>query len=357
MFVPILPIKCLMFSDAKHLIAFIEHDKYDAVEVLNYKESTLGKGIEVILTKKDGSQIILVNVNEIYENKQRVKKEAYLGKINMEVKESNQTIMVHLSCKADFIHLEINFESLFPLSDIRRGKVDPKRHSKESMPFMYSAMNTVGKKCEVLIDNKRVKVKMSEDDILKKFNGLQAYYAGEFYLGILVPQMEELNLVEIREKEYIYSVSDGWISYQLGENKCKVKYSAYDERYHFEITNFTGEEGISSYKLYCSDRIIMQIFFEPQLCSMIEEGNSQMRMEVEIPKPKVTYHCHFLVNTKKVFEDSTYVLYRSDCRIVYEDKNWEEGRRELAVEVEYKAAVKENTILNYKLCKFYLKCT
>ncbi|MDS0527089.1 hypothetical protein NNC19_15460 [Clostridium sp. SHJSY1] len=357
MFVPILPIKCLMFSDASHLIAFIEHDIYDAVEVLNYKKSTLGKGIEVILTRKDGTQIILANTNEIYENKRKAKREAYLAEIDMETKESNHIILVHLTCRTDFVHVEMDFESLFPLSNIRQGKIDPKRHSKESMPFMYSTMNTVGKKCEVMIDDNKVNVKMSEDDILKQFKGLQAYYAGEFYLGILVPQIDELNLVQIREKEFIYSIGDDLISYQVNENKCTMKYSSYDKECHFEISNFTGEQTISSYKMYCRDRIIIQIFFEPQLYSMIDEFNKQMIMRVEIPEPKVTYNCRFLVNTKKIFEDNENIFIQSECSIVYEDETWEESRRELVVESEYKVAKKDNIIENYKLCKFYLKTT
>jgi hypothetical protein len=78
---------------------------------------------------------------------------------------------------------------------------------------------------------------------------------------------------------------------------------------------------------------------------------------VKRSKPEVTYDCRFHVNTKKISEDNTYTLFQSDCSIVYEDETWEESRRELAMEAEYKVAKKDNTIVNNKLCKFRLKST
>lgn len=357
MIVPILPVKCLAFSDARHLIAFIEDEIYDAVEVLDYKESTLGKGIEVILTKKDGAQIILANTDRIYENKKKAKKEAYLAETELEISESNRIIVVRLNCKSDFTDVEMEFESLFPLSDIRKGKVDPRRHSKASMPFMYSASNTVGKNCRVVIGQRAAAVRRSKDDILKQFNGLQAYYADDFYLGILVPQNDELKLVRAVENKYIYSAGDDEITYEADDHRCSVCYSCYDGDCHFELLNDMDGQTGSSYKMYCKNRSILQIFFEPQLYSMTKEGDVQIAMRIEIPKQRAVYDCRLFAKTKKLSEDESYSYFHAAYSISYEEAEWEESRREYQLEAEYKVQKQDNTIVNYKICKIQLKST
>lgn len=350
--IPLLPFKIIGFSECKHLIIFLEDDEFDAVEIMQYGSGVSGRGEEIILTKKDNSQEIFTSSKITYENLMKSGRIAELADIEYKMREGISCIYVDVICCNENHTVELSFESLFPVSKLKEGIVDPRRHSSEVLPFMFSSDNTVGKKCIVVIDNKKVNVRKAEDSVLKQFDGIDAYFSNAFYMGVVSPQKNKFTFVKAKNNIQIFEDSNGDI---LKATPCSdgfnLQYSNYDKNiiYHITCSGVVMKE----VRLFDNEKDKFLFTFCNPL-SFLEE-QQEGKCIFEICKSAEKFDCQYKSNTKMLKKYENYCVFKNDFSITYSNKEWEEKERQLNIISEFYMKPNMMDCIGYELYSFGLE--
>lgn len=306
--IPVLPFKIIGFSECKHLIIFLEDDEFDAVEIMQYGSGVSGKGEEIIFTKKDNSQEIFTNSKITHENLIKSGRIAELANIEYKMKEGINGLYIDVICSNENHTAKLNFESLFPVSKVREGIVDPRRHSSEVLPFMFSSNNTVGKKCKVVIDDKSLNIRKAEDPILKQFGGIDAYFSGAFYMGVLSPQKNKIKFVKTKNNVQIFEDSNGDVFKAIPCSEgFNLQYNNYNENINYHIT--TLETGMKNIQLFDNDKEQFSFNFREPLNFLEEKQKGECTFE--ICNLGVKFDCQYKSETKKIKECENHYIFKN----------------------------------------------
>ena len=350
--IPVLPFKIIGFSECKHLIIFLEDDEFDAVEIMQYGSGVSGKGEEIIFTKKDNSQEIFTNSKITHENLIKSGRIAELANIEYKMKEGINGLYIDVICSNENHTAKLNFESLFPVSKVREGIVDPRRHSSEVLPFMFSSNNTVGKKCKVVIDDKSLNIRKAEDPILKQFGGIDAYFSGAFYMGVLSPQKNKIKFVKTKNNVQIFEDSNGDVFKAIPCSEgFNLQYNNYNENINYHIT--TLETGMKNIQLFDNDKEQFSFNFREPLNFLEEKQKGECTFE--ICNLGVKFDCQYKSETKKIKECENHYIFKNNFSITYINEEWEEKKRRLSIISQFYMNSNMRGCIGYDLCSFALE--
>lgn len=325
---PILPIKLIGFTECIHMIAFLDSDEYDSIEFMKYKNSVSGEGIELILTDKTNKQVIFANNPLSVMNIRNSGREVYEANIKIESIDNSSLVKFDLLSESKIHTIHISFESLFPISDIRSGKIDPKRHNTNGMPFMYSSRNTVGKKATVCIDGVKSIVKLSCDPMLKEFGGLQVYYSKNFNLAVISAHDDTIQCKENNENEMYYITKNNEIKVVFKDaNTGLMSCSNYVDEFHYEFK--MCEKGLlKELKLFYNDENTITLTFEN---IDISEHEVSGIMKIEFVKDAIDFVSEVTIREKNTNKNQLEQI----MTIKHNNDDWEEQNRTLEIHTLY----------------------
>jgi hypothetical protein len=357
--IPILPFKLIGFTNCLHVISFLQDEEYSAIEFMKYTNSVSGEGIELILTDNNNNQIIFANSPCNYLNIIKSGRNAYRSEIELEVIEK-MLVNIKLSCKSELYHIQISFESLFPNSDIRAGKVDPRNHNGMSMPFMYSSQGSVGKKADIYVNGRKIEVLKAEDPFLSSVNGLQSYISKNFALAVFSEQDKSIQLTKKMDNEILYQTSHSdIISIKEIGNIVELKYSNYIDKccYHFIYSD-------------CEHDILQQIVFVydtlPKITvKFVNETNSEETgntnygktivgiayLEFDGCKESFTCNYHYKIEKRKLNNKEERLV---SLILEHTNEDWIEKKRVMEIETLYIVDSESKLVNEVKNLKFLI---
>lgn len=335
--IPILPFKFVGFTQCTHVITFLDDNEYNSIEFMSYDNSVSGEGIELIITDKSNNQTIFANNVCSFLNIMKSGREVYKSDIELEMSEKNSLVSVALSCKSEIHNVQLLFESMFPISDLRAGKIDTKRHSNQGMPFMYSSQSTVGKRTDIYIDGRKIQVKYSKDPMLSEINGLQSYLSKNFNLGVITVQDSKIILKANKDNKLYYQTSNGDVISFIRDKKIGVmKYSNYVDKCQYEFIYSNGNE-LETINLNYEGKTTLQVIFK-------ENSNSKQKMKlvttgellIRFVNCPAQFNCSFLCDSKIEESEVNENMVITTYTIKHENEDWEEKVRVLKLTVLYR---------------------
>lgn len=336
--VPILPFKFVGFTHCTHVITFLEDDEYDSVEFMCYDNSVSGEGIELILTERNSNQTIFANNSCNYLNIMKSGRSVCKSDIDIHIVEQTYFIKVDLTCVSAEHKIEISFESLFPVSDLRAGKVDPKHHSSKGMPFMYSSQNTVGKRADITIDGRKVKAKLSNDPMLSQVKGLQSYLSKNFNLGVISPQEKDICFEAQKNGVFFYKTSNNnRISFRRDEKIGVLKCSNFTDKCEYEyIFSDENEQDLQTIRLKYEGQTKLALQFQENLNTCgIKNKESEGNILLEFEGCSETFFCEYLAHWELKESSEKEGMIVAMYTIKHENPDWEERCRVLRITMLY----------------------
>jgi|GEM_PF-6469746 len=361
MLVPLLPFKLISFAENEHIIFFVNDKVYEAIEFFNYNMSVSGKGIEIILTKIGGEQLVISNNPNVYNNLIKAKRKVYPGEIELQKEDKDGMLRLLLSCKSKKYNINMDFQSLFPVSGLRDGKVDPQRHSDKGMPFMYSSMNTVGINCSIQLEGRDIEILNATENTLAQFKGQQAYFSQDFQLVVLSEQDKKINYGKRENESLIYTTqSMDKLTFTPIDVGFKLKYSNYTDDTEYIILSkiFNNFISISNIQLNIVNKSNIFIDFSPELkFDIAHDCIYNGKMKISLIHSESIFDCNIKLINHVVFHDIQYYHTETEFTISYENADWKEKSRTAIFKIKYEIdkntyLIQEMFILNFEILKY-----
>jgi hypothetical protein len=334
MIVPLLPVKIVLFPSSEHLICFLDHDELESIEYISYEAGPNGCGHEIIITGNDKQQVVFTDSRRVIENLTRIKRPVFIAEINVEKEIQRSGIMeITITCTARDHHYTLYFQSLFPLSNVKSGIIDPKQHGKErGLPLLCSYDNAITTNCTVARNREVIPVSSADEKPLAQFGALKAFYSADFYLGFLTYINTRLRFLEkAGESEYIYE-SDAGEKYSFfpEDSVCKVVQHNHPPEYktHMYYNFIDGLVSISHYDIIINNTVHLSALFDPPVIIRSGADTTQSgTLRISINAHNTLFEClYYVTHTIKKNElISNYI-------IEYSNEEWEEEKRRVACE-------------------------